>query len=330
MVKGKTKLALYGLGSMKDERLHRLFLQKQVTMIRPKEYTDEWLNVMVIHQNRISHSRTNYIPEEFLDDFLDLVIWGHEHECLIEPQLNVSRNFLVMQPGSSVATSLCEAEAVQKKVAILKIRGREMKVDVIPLQTVRQMYVETVVLEDELDARKYPLLDQRLSVVKSFLEQKVEDLLSRADSERSGNEKQPKKPLIRLRINYGENFETFPTYQFGATFSDRVANPESIIRFLKKSASKKSRGSNLSHLGADEDQVGRDVEKLDEVEDFVKEILNSNEEDQLSLLTTKGLNFALSEFINKEEKESISEMCNHQISRIKKSLNLVRIKRSCR
>ena len=76
-----------------------------------------------------------------------------------------------------------------------------MKVDVIPLQTVRQMYVETIVLEDELDARKYPLLDQRLSVVKSFLEQKVEDLLSRADSERSGNEKQPKKPLIRLRVS---------------------------------------------------------------------------------------------------------------------------------
>uniref|UniRef100_H2YQ23 Calcineurin-like phosphoesterase domain-containing protein n=1 Tax=Ciona savignyi TaxID=51511 RepID=H2YQ23_CIOSA len=35
--KGTTKVALYGLGSMRDERLHRLFLNHLVTMLRPKE-----------------------------------------------------------------------------------------------------------------------------------------------------------------------------------------------------------------------------------------------------------------------------------------------------
>ncbi len=61
-----------------------------------------------------AHTETNYIPESFLQDFLDVVIWGHEHECLIDPVRNPQQNFDVIQPGSSVATSLIAAEAVPK------------------------------------------------------------------------------------------------------------------------------------------------------------------------------------------------------------------------
>ena len=56
----------------------------------------------------------NYIPEQFIDEFFDLVVWGHEHECKIDPEHNPIKNFMVMQPGSPVATSLCEAEAKPK------------------------------------------------------------------------------------------------------------------------------------------------------------------------------------------------------------------------
>ncbi|KAL0173805.1 hypothetical protein M9458_029773, partial [Cirrhinus mrigala] len=52
------------------------------------------------------HGATNYIPEQFLDDFLDLVVWGHEHECKIAPVRNEQQLFYVTQPGSSVVTSL--------------------------------------------------------------------------------------------------------------------------------------------------------------------------------------------------------------------------------
>jgi double-strand break repair protein MRE11 len=62
---------------------------------------------------RNKHGMTDYIPEGFLDEFLDLVIWGHEHECLIDPTPS-PKGVLISQPGSSVATSLCEAEAVPK------------------------------------------------------------------------------------------------------------------------------------------------------------------------------------------------------------------------
>ena len=126
--KGTTKLALYGLGSIRDERLHRMFVAQNVSMLRPKEAQDEWFNMFVIHQNRAKHGQTNYIPEQFLHDFLDLVFWGHEHECKIEPAWNGQQNFYITQPGSTIATSLSEGETRQKHVGLLYIKGKDFKI----------------------------------------------------------------------------------------------------------------------------------------------------------------------------------------------------------
>ena len=92
--KGTTKLALYGLGAMKDERLHKLFDTGKVQMIRPQQDTDSCFNCFVFHQNRAAHTPTNHIPESFLPDFLDLVIWGHEHECKVQEQNKVKIIFV--------------------------------------------------------------------------------------------------------------------------------------------------------------------------------------------------------------------------------------------
>ena len=86
MRKGASFLALYGLGNIRDDRLNRTFENKKVTMFRPSEKTDSWFNVLVLHQNRIAHSVKNYLPTEYLENvgnFLDICIWGHEHECKI-------------------------------------------------------------------------------------------------------------------------------------------------------------------------------------------------------------------------------------------------------
>lgn len=53
--KGSTQLALYGLGSVRDERLHRLFLRSKVKFLRPKEQSDNWFNLFMLHQNRSGH-----------------------------------------------------------------------------------------------------------------------------------------------------------------------------------------------------------------------------------------------------------------------------------
>lgn len=128
MRKGSTHLAIYGLGAMREERVHRLFANSQVTFFRPTEEADQWFSMCALHQNRVRHGPTSYLPENYLPDFLDLVIWGHEHECRIDAEWNTARNFYVVQPGSSVATSLSEGEACEKAVALLEVRGKEFKV----------------------------------------------------------------------------------------------------------------------------------------------------------------------------------------------------------
>jgi len=60
------------------------------------------------------HSVKNSISDAMIPSFIDLVIWGHEHECRIDPEASESSNLMISQPGSSVATSLCEGEAVEK------------------------------------------------------------------------------------------------------------------------------------------------------------------------------------------------------------------------
>jgi len=97
----------------------------------------------------VPHGPTNYIPETFLDDFLDLVVWGHEHESLAcDPSECAQRGFMVCQPGSSVATSLCEGEARRKHAVILKVTGTESQMIPIPLKAVRPFVTKDVALRD--------------------------------------------------------------------------------------------------------------------------------------------------------------------------------------
>ncbi len=119
------------MSAMKDERLHRLFRSGKVRMLRPEEDTEDWFNLLVLHQNRAKHGPTNYIPDYFIEDFFDLVFWGHEHECRLEPEVvsKGDKRFFITQPGSSVATSLSEGESVQKKVGLLTVSGKDFKIE---------------------------------------------------------------------------------------------------------------------------------------------------------------------------------------------------------
>lgn len=177
MIKGQTKLALYGLGSIRDERLHRTFCQKNVKMLRPVEDKDEWFNLFVLHQNRAKHGPTNYIPEQFLDDFLDLVFWGHEHECKIEPSWNGVQKFFITQPGSSIATSLSEGETKEKHVGLLFVNKKTFKLKKIKLETVRQFYFEDITLSETNIKPEDPNCVKK---IESYCSEKLEELLEQA------------------------------------------------------------------------------------------------------------------------------------------------------
>lgn len=146
---GETKVALYGIGSIRDERLNRLFQANKVTFFTFDDTNerDKWNNILVLHQNRARHGPNNFIPENAFPEFMDMVIWGHEHPCRIKPE-ETSFGYKIMQPGSTVATSLAEGEAGEKCVSLLRIKGKTISDEPIPLKTIRPFYFEQITLAD--------------------------------------------------------------------------------------------------------------------------------------------------------------------------------------
>ncbi|XP_062242466.1 double-strand break repair protein MRE11 [Platichthys flesus] len=316
--KGNTKLALYGLGSIPDERLYRMFVNNQVTMLRPKEDQDDWFNLFTIHQNRSKHGPTNYIPEQFLDDFIDLVVWGHEHECLIAPTRNEQQLFYVTQPGSSVATSLSPGEAAKKHIGLLKVKGRKMNMQKLPLKTVRQFFIQDVVLADYED-RFTPDTPQVTKKVEELCYAKVTEMIEEAERERLGCPLTPEKPLIRLRVDYSGGFETFNTSRFSQKFVDRVANPKDVIHFLRHREQKENV---KDEFDVDYSKLVKNtvVEGL-RVEDLVQQYFEAAEQTvQLSLLTEQGMGKAIQEFVDKDEKDAIQELIKYQLEKTQRHL----------
>jgi double-strand break repair protein MRE11 len=50
--KGNTKLAMFGVGNIRDERFHAEMRKNRISMFRPAENPHEWFNLLLIHQNR--------------------------------------------------------------------------------------------------------------------------------------------------------------------------------------------------------------------------------------------------------------------------------------
>ncbi|XP_076782148.1 double-strand break repair protein MRE11 [Arvicanthis niloticus] len=316
--KGSTKLALYGLGSIPDERLYRMFVNKKVTMLRPKEDENSWFNLFVIHQNRSKHGSTNFIPEQFLDDFIDLVIWGHEHECKIGPTKNEQQLFYVSQPGSSVVTSLSPGEAVKKHVGLLRIKGRKMNMQKLPLRTVRQFFMEDVVLANHPNLFN-PDNPKVTQAIQSFCLEKIEEMLDNAERERLGNPQQPEKPLIRLRVDYSGGFEPFNVLRFSQKFVLRVANPKDVIHFFRHREQKGKTGEEIN-FGTLLTKPASEGTTL-RVEDLVKQYFQTAEKKvQLSLLTERGMGEAVQEFVDKEEKDAIEELVKYQLEKTQRFL----------
>ncbi|NXJ78829.1 MRE11 protein, partial [Trogon melanurus] len=316
--KGRTQIALYGLGAIPDERLYRMFVNKQVTMLRPKEDEDSWFNLFVIHQNRSKHGATNYIPEQFLDDFINLVVWGHEHECKIAPCQNEQQRFYVSQPGSSVVTSLSPGEAVKKHIGLLHVKGKKMKMQKIALETVRTFQMEDIVLADHPDLFN-PDNPKVTQAIQAFCMEKVELMLDNAERERLGNPRQPEKPLIRLRVDYAGGFEPFSVHRFSQKYIDRVANPKDIIHFFRR-REQKERNDNDLNFGKLVRRPASEGTTL-RVEDLVKQYFQTAEKKvQLSLLTERGMGEAVQEFVDKEEKDAIEELVKFQLEKTQRFL----------
>jgi len=233
-------VALYGMGAMREERLHRMFQNKKVRFLRPQEDNDDddsdksggenddgeeetsgFFNIFALHQNReAGRGPKNCMKEETIPDWMDVVVWGHEHECLIDLNESVVGTFRITQPGSSVATSLVTGEAVRKHIGILDIKDKNYRLKAIPLTQVRGFVTSEVSLKEhkaeldpedhQIDAKITEILDEEVRVMVANARDRVKEVL--ADAKAAGNDagdedspiryrlKKPDEVLVRIRV----------------------------------------------------------------------------------------------------------------------------------
>ncbi|KAL7672567.1 hypothetical protein ACOME3_007452 [Neoechinorhynchus agilis] len=401
MQKGCSKLALYGLGSTRDERIHHLFSRNHVDVLRPKQDQENWFSIFVIHQNNatgamvsmigvfspyliwhwqqsqipcfypslqsplwvfsltigceyakrpvrytvkvpttlrksnllresctgcdriVRGSSTNFIPEHFLNAFLDLIIWGHEHDCHTNLSWNPIQQFYVNQPGSSVATSLNEGEDLPKHVFLLKVYQKNFVMEPLALKTVRQFFMETI---HEPTLPKYD--DGRIDSVKleKVLTKKVDGLIEDAQLTRSGHCKQPLKPLVRIRLECDYDDAEIHSSRFGQRYVDKVANPKTMISFKRKLHRAQLKvGSSFTNIDLTnkDDVLGhdREVAASERVEFIMNQYFKSAETShKLELFTEKDSIEAIIKFVDKDERVSIHDFVESSIDQIKGSL----------
>ncbi|KAF2631996.1 hypothetical protein BU25DRAFT_417763 [Macroventuria anomochaeta] len=321
--KGRTKLALYGLSNVRDERLFHTWRDGNVKFFQPGIQKDEWFNIMSVHQNHHAHTPTSYLPENFLPDFMDLVVWGHEHECLIDPRYNPEMGFHVMQPGSSVATSLMPGEAVPKHVAILSITGKEFTSESIRLKSVRPFIMKEIVLAEEKEIKEKELwrISDNRAKITQHLNQIVEDLIEEAKREwlelqddRDENEEvEVPRPLVRLRVEYtapqpGE-FNVENPQRFSNRFMDRVANVNDIVQFHRKKKAPTRTLKNSAEM-PDEKVMAEITLSTVGVDKLVKEFLTAQ---SLTILPQNSFGDAVSQFVNKDDKHAMEQFVNESL-----------------
>uniref|UniRef100_A0AC35GXZ1 Mre11 DNA-binding domain-containing protein n=1 Tax=Panagrolaimus sp. PS1159 TaxID=55785 RepID=A0AC35GXZ1_9BILA len=239
--KGDAKVALYGIGSQRDDRLQRAFNTGKVKFCFPPD-VDEWFNILIVHQNRPPRSTTrttgSFLHLSVLPSQMDLIIWGHEHKCEIEPQFfpkgtaDQDDGFFIIQPGSTVATSVSVDETSAKHVAVLEVKGKTFKSKSIPLQGTRQIIVEDLDLAKvqpkpslaKLKARTKDMEDEKL------IHAKLKEMIENA--KKSKGPKQPDLPRMRLRVIYSDEWLKIPPANcriIGHKYDGKVANPSEII-----------------------------------------------------------------------------------------------------
>ncbi|EIE24780.1 DNA repair exonuclease [Coccomyxa subellipsoidea C-169] len=320
--KGTTKIALYGLGNIRDERLARAFqtpgsVDWRQPKVTPQYPADEWFNIFVLHQNRVTRGQgaKNAIKEDYLPSFLDLVIWGHEHKCIPEPVAAESdKTFSILQPGSSVATALSEGEAKKKHVVVLEFLGEQWRTFKYPLRTVRPFTFDQIVLGDQQG-----LDPEKPEDVAAVIERKVAGMIAAAGvrsaaagarSAAAGAEDAArlKLPLVRLRVDY-TGFSTINAQRFGQKFVGRVANPHDMLLFHKAAARKAK-----PEVGDGEvSEADLRPEALDQqrVEQLLAEHLPEN---NVAIITRNEFTEALRDFVDKEEKAALAECVNKALA----------------
>lgn len=322
--KGTTKLALYGMANVRDERLHRAFRDGLVKFQRPNIQTDQWFNLFCFHQNHAQHTFTSSIPENFLPNFLDLILWGHEHESIPFPVHNTEMGFDVLQAGSSIATSLSEGEVADKHAFILRVKGQDYAIEPVKLRSVRPFVMKEIeLLKSDLvpgaasgaDVIAYLTDEVERAIVTANQKYKENNTELFADIDDPDFDKQNiPLPLVRLRVEYSGGYEIENARRFSNRFVGKIANVNDVIQFYKKRTKETTIAKKTKFEDKDLFEEGMTSKKTTELQltDFMTEFLNQAE---LVLIPEAGLNHAVKRYVENEDKHILDQFIKSEIER---------------
>lgn len=324
--KGSTNLALYGLHSIREERLMKTMASGNLEFLEPDTGDDgtiQWFNLMCIHQNHVHRPGVKVVEETSLPTFLDFILWGHEHDCRPVAMRNDITGSYILQAGSSIATSLTEGETLDKHVYILSIKGKDFSLEPIKLKTVRPFVMKDVILS----RTGLRATSSNKKEVLNFLMMQVELMIEKANSVWKENnvelfeegivtEADIPLPLIRLRVEYSGGYEVENPRYFSNRFVGKVANVNDVVLFYKR---KKYQDRNGRKLLVDKGECESDID--DEVNDDNEDLLGfANEDDEnnilgmindkindqdLILLTKKKVSETLENLVEHDQERSI-------------------------
>ncbi|CAD26648.1 DOUBLE-STRAND BREAK DNA REPAIR PROTEIN (RAD32 HOMOLOG) [Encephalitozoon cuniculi GB-M1] len=241
------RVAIYGLGHIKDRRLYRMFCEGRIVFHRPEDY-DSWYNVLILHQNRIPREKEHF-SSDLVEGFFDLIVYGHEHESMV-----VKGDCLILQPGSTVRTSLCEGERHDKYAYILRI-GEECTLEHVKLRSVRPLLLDTLRIEErdnveekvenkirgmiDLGRKKESLFNKEITAI----DVDTKRFKCRGDSNEACGagpvckgyqlEEKTRIPLVKLKIELCGD-EVLDKHRFSAQFKGLVANPSDMLTISRK------------------------------------------------------------------------------------------------
>ncbi|WWC73429.1 DNA repair protein (mre11) [Kwoniella pini CBS 10737] len=326
--KGTTSLALYGVGNVKDARMHYELRSNRVKMYMPEGgdvAEDDWFNILLVHQNRVKHGPQQSVPEGMFDDSIRLVVWGHEHDCRIEPEKVEGKGYWITQPGSSVATSLAPGEAVPKHVGIMSIQGSQFQIAQIPLKTVRPFEHDEAELAYAASQGRCSLDDK--DSITNFLKEEVERLIQQAKKNWKASNPEPGEtmmlPLIRLKVETTDAKEMTNPVRFGQLFVGEVANPRDILQYYRKKKMAERKAKNNPDLPDQEEEDWEDddptmlttndrLAKL-RMANLVKQYLQAQ---NLEVLVENGMEDAVMRFVEKDDKDAIKDFVSDTLKMV--------------
>ncbi|XP_953263.1 double-strand break repair protein, putative [Theileria annulata] len=315
--KGDVKIALYGLGWIKDERLVEMFNKNMVKFEQCEEF-DKYYKILMIHQNRYPRRGINdhdYVTTNMIPEWFDLVIWGHEHESIKFPQKSSFENFQILQLGSTIQTCLVPAEIPPKHACLIHITTENVNFYPISLKSTRKF------ISDELpNLNTYEKPHMNAEELQNYLKKEVEKLLENSEanfttelnslslSEELSLQNLSKIqsiihkascPLVRIKVD-GSVFEVINPKLFGSSFIGKVANPNDILK-MKKLEVEESSEVKSEHVR----------------KKMKQQVLSSiGDNCQLSLLLESELNEAVNRFANGMESQIILEYVRGRVSLI--------------